>query len=470
MASTTKPTAAGYTRQLAEFAASLSLNDVPASVIDYAKLMVLDGIGCGLFGSTLPWPRILMDFVRDIEGAGPVVLWGTNQHASCTSAAMVNGTAVHGFELDDLPGRGGRLHAMSVILPPLIAVGQQLGGITGRDALSGVIAGLEVGLHIGRALGPDFADIGWHAPFVVGVFPAAVAVGRAIGLDAGRMEHAFGLAATQAAGLHASHKSGAMAKRWHAGKTSQSGLYAALLASRGFTGPDAILEREDSGFCDTFTHSKAETDLTELTANLGSVWETTGTIFKIYSCRGTMHGVMDAIRDLRKEDPLRPEDVKDVTIWCGRTAMSSAWPYEPSTLTAAQMNTPFAVAVMLIEGDAFVGQYTDANLARPDILALTKRVHFVHDPEVDKLGAAKQFHVRVRVELKDGRQFETVVDEPSGSPGRPVSREDVVEKYRKLSAYALSQGQATDLRDAVLAVDTMPDIAEIGELLTVLPS
>ena len=458
---------AGHTAALARFATDLRFGDIPPPVVNDMKRIVLDGLGCALFGSALAWPKILTDFVRENEGPGPVTIWGTKVRTSSTSATMVNGTSVHSFEIDDVHPGGGRQHAASVAIPPVLALAEQYGPISGEEALSAMIAGLEVGNRIGLSLGVNSASIGWHAPSVCGVFPAVVAAGRCLKLSEGWMDQAIGLAATQAAGLHASHKSGAMAKRWHAGKAAQSGLYAALLASRGFTGPEGVLERDVGGFCNTFTQGRSQVDFSRLTQGLGKTWETSRTQLKIYSCRGMMHSALDGIRELRRKGPLDAADVEQVTVWIGQNLGSSSVPYEPGSMSKAQMNMGYCVAVMLLEGACFVGQFDEAKLADPKIVDLARRVRSIHDPAIDAMGSAHQHHMRMEVKMRDGRTLHVEVEQAAGGAEIPIPQDELVGKFRSLAGTAFPPSRLDGIIDRIDRFETLADVAEVSRSLAV---
>jgi 2-methylcitrate dehydratase PrpD len=462
-----RPQTERYTAALARFATELQFEAIPEAVIQSAKNLVLDGIGCALFGSTLEWPRILTRFVRENEPAGPVTVWGTNVSTSCTSAVMVNGTAVHSFELDDVHPKGGRQHAASVVIAPPLAIAQQYRKVSGRQALTAIVVGVEVGSKIGLSLGNRSGSIGWHAPSVVGVFPAAVASARCLDLDAAIVDQVIGLAATQAGGLHAGHRSGAMAKHWHAGKAAQSGLYAALLASRGFTGPDGVLEREAGGFCSTFTQGNSPVDLSRLTSDLGVVWETHRLHIKLYSCRGDIHSSLDGLKELRRRTNFGAHEVEKITIWGGRNVTSSGWAYDPGSSTRAQHNLGYCLSVMLREGECFIDQFEPSKLADPVTVDLAKRIHIINDPAIDALGSGHQHHIRMEVVLKDGRRFNAEIEQAMGGEEVPISWEDVSKKFRVLAGRVLPTSRIEDLIDQIAEIDRLPDVSVVAYSLAI---
>src|SRR5213075_2650872 len=239
-------------------------------------------------------------------------VWGTTEHLSAPHAALANGTQVQSFELDDVH-RAGVLHVGAVVLPALLAVAELKRNLSGREFLAAAAAGYETGPRVGLCMGPEHIGQGWHSGATVGVFAAAAAAARGLNLSEEKTIHALGIAGTQSAGLMAAQY-GAMVKRMHAGRSSQSGLYGALLAAQGFTGIENVFEAEYGGFCTTFSRSHDRFRLSKLTAGLGSMWQTMGVALKFYACVGSNHTTLDALSALRAEHRFGADDVARVTV------------------------------------------------------------------------------------------------------------------------------------------------------------
>jgi 2-methylcitrate dehydratase PrpD len=392
-------------------------------------------------------------------------VWGTAQRLSAPHAALANGTQVQGFELDDVH-RQGVLHVGAVVLPALVAVAE-LRGISGREFLTAAVAGYEIGPRVGLCMGQEHIGQGWHSGATLGVFSAGAGAARGLKLGADKTVHALGIAGTQAAGLMAAQY-GAMVKRMHAGRSSQSGFYAALLAEAGFTGIADVFESEYGGFCTTFSRSQDRFNLAELTAGLGSVWQTLGVALKFYSCVGSNHTTLDALREMRSERPFGAKDVKKIIVHASQVTVDHAgWKYRPESLASAQMNLPFCVATLLLEGDCFVDQFSDAVVADPKRMALAEKVEVRPDPEISAKGAKYRHSVRVEVILNDGGLVERAVEAPRGSEPHFASEAQVVAKFETLAARALKRSQAAQLRDAVLGMEKLKDAARLAKLMTV---
>ncbi len=388
-----------YTRGLAEFISGLHYERIPDEVRERLKLLMLDSLGCALFGAGLEWSRILRRSLSAVDTSRGSILWGTAERLSAPHAALVNGTAVQGFELDDVH-RQGVLHVGAVTLPALFATvetmaGRSAGTFSGRDLLRAAVAGYEVGPRVGMCMGQEHIGQGWHSGATVGVFSAAAGAAAALGLSADETVHALGIAGTQSAGLMAAQY-GAMVKRMHAGRSSQSGLYGALLAREGFTGIVDVFESEYGGFCSTFSRSHDRFNLEELTSGLGERWETMRISLKFYSCVGSNHTTLDAIRAMQGRHPFGPGDVERIVVHGSQVTMDHVgWKYRPEGLTSAQLNLPFCVATLLIEGDCFVDQFSETIVADKARMALAEHVQVCHDAAITARGSKFRHMVRV---------------------------------------------------------------------------
>ena len=454
-----------YTRGMAAFVSGLTYDKIPEEVRHRNKLLMLDSLGCALYGADLQWSRILQDTLEKIDTTRTCSVWGTNKKLSAPHAALVNGTQVQGFELDDVH-RAGVLHVGAVVLPALIAVTEMKPGMSGKEFLTSAVAGYEIGPRVGLCMGPSHIASGWHSGATLGVFSAAAGAARGLKLDTDKTVHALGIAGTQAAGLMAA-QFGAMVKRMHAGRSSQSGLYGALFAEAGFTGILNVLESEYGGFCTTMSQSTDKFNLKELTAGLGDVWQTMGIALKFYACVGTNHTTLDALRDMRRERPFTHNDVKKVVVHGSEvTVHHVGWPYEPQGLTSAQLNMPYCIAAWLIENDCFVDQFTEAMVADPQRIALSKKVEVLHDPAITALGAKLRHKVHVELYLNDGTIMKRTVEAARGSEKHFATDAEIIGKFEKLAVKALPKARVAELRDAVMGIEKLPDATVLSKLLS----
>jgi aconitate decarboxylase len=446
------------TEQLADFAARLSFTDLPAPVVAQAKLCLLDTLGCALFGSTLPWSRIVQDTLAGIDPGGHTLVWGTSRSLSAPHAALANGTSVHAFELDDLHPRS-IVHPGSVVTPAALAAGPA----GGAELLTAVVAGYEVAARVGSSVGAAHLLAGWHPTGTHGTLGAAAAAGSVLGLSSRQMREALGIAGSQSSGLMAAQYE-SMVKRLHAGRAAQSGLYAALLAARGFTGIADLFGTEYGAYGTTFS---PRFNPAALTAGLGSAWEILNVGFKCYSTNGSCHPTIDALLDLRHTEGIRAEDVASVRIdVSSATKEHVGWRYVPSSVTTAQMNLPYIVAVVLTDGEAFTGQFTAQRIEDPALIELSERVQVHADPAIDALGDGARHTTRLEVVLTDGRSLHRERSHGRGSARDPLNPADVREKYERLARAVLTVGQADRLSSLIDHLESLSDLRPLVDCLT----
>ena len=455
-----------YTRGIAKFVSGLTYGDIPQTVRERIKLLILDSLGCALYGAHLEWCRILQQTLGALDRDGSCAVWGTSGRLSAPHAALVNGTEVQSFELDDVH-RAGVLHVGAVVLPALLSIAEMRRNLNGEDFLTAAVAGYEIGPRVGLCMGPEHIGQGWHSGATVGVFSATAGAARGLHLNIDKTVHALGIGGTQAAGLMAAQY-GAMVKRMHAGRSSQSGLYGALFAEKGFTGIENVLESEYGGFCTTFSRSTDRFKLAELTAGLGDVWQTMGVALKFYSCVGSNHTTLDAIRGLQEKRPFGAAEVENIVVQGSQVTMDHVgWADRPQGLTSAQLNLPFCVATYLLEGDCVVDQFSQDVVTNPQRMALAKKVLVEHDDEITARGASFRHMVRVEVRLKNGERLESVKEAPRGSEKNFASVDDIVAKFEKLAIHALPRERLVRLRDAVMGLEKLGDAGSIADLMVV---
>ena len=447
------------TRQIADWVSSLSRRHIPDQAWSHAKLCLLDTLGAALFGSQQPWGRIAAETALDLSPGGRASLWGRAGRCGVDAAAMANGTAAHGFELDDVHLKAS-LHPGAVTIPAAFAVAQAYGK-SPADCLRGVVAGYEIALRIGIAVGLAHGLRGHHTTGTVGTLGAAATAANVLGLTPEQTADALGIAATQAAGLHGA-RTGAMSKRFHAGRAAQSGVIAAALASRGFTGSRTALEQPFGGFFSTLCDA---VDTQAAVADLGERWEIREVGFKAYASCASTHTTVDAIERLMQQG-ITARDLKELRIYMSRKAVSNVgWKYVPAGVVAAQMNGYYAAAVKLLDGDVFIDQFAEPRLADPQVLRLIERIRIAHEPAFDAGGAATRHAVRVEAELNDGNVRSVEVEQRTGSSRFPLTRDRIETKFRRLARAALDERAVENILESIERIDELHDMEHFAKLL-----
>jgi 2-methylcitrate dehydratase PrpD len=409
----------------------------------------------------LPWTRILIDMIAQEGGSPRASVLGTRVKTSVSQAVLANSTAGHAFESDDMH-IAALFHPGSICTPVALACAEARGGCNGRDVITSMVAGYEVGVRVGLAGTMGLFFRGWHPQGTSGTFTAGASAARMLGLTPQQTLHAIGIAGTQASGLMSAQE-GSMVKRMHSGRAAQSGVYGALLAERGFTGIVNVLEADYGGFLKTFSDKIEPHRLTE---GLGEQWKTLEVGFKPFSSVASIHSSLDALRQVMRENELSADDVESVDAYVSTmTHLHCAWEYKAQGVTAAQMNLFFGLAAIAVDDNAFVDQYREERLNDPRLLDFIRRINAYPDPEIDKLGPLMRHASRLVVKCRDGRVFDRAIMNRLGSPENPLSQAALEEKFRTLASKCLSERQVTEIVETVNALDELESVEALISLL-----
>lgn len=456
------------TPQLAAFLAAARSKDIPEEVMARSNHLVLDGIACALVGAHLPWSQTAVRSAVALEGEGPASVVGWDRRVPPTTAALLNGTFIQGFELDDYHEHG-PLHSASIILPTAFATVESMAEpVSGEQLALAMLLGFEVGPRVGIAM-DAYAMIrhGWHCGSVLGVVGAAATAAVLRGLDADAVEDAIGIACTQACGLMSAQYE-SMVKRMNHAFAARAGVLAGGLAAGGFTGIKRVLEREFGGFFGTFC-ADHPTDLGKVTERLGEHWELQRILVKPYASGGTTHPVADAMRHAREQLGVTPENLRSVTIRVPEGPFKhNGWKLErPTTAIGAQINMGYVGAVMLVDGEAFVPQFAPDRINADDVWSVLDRITIVHDPAMDEL--AKRTNTpratRLTIELVDGQRHELEILNARGTGDKILTNEEVEAKFRSLVANIVDSARAEEIVRRTRVLHELADAEELLELL-----
>lgn len=444
---TTEPTTTnGATATVAEFAATARIAGFSGQLVDNARAIVLDTLGVCLAALNAPVGRIAVDYAQDQGGEPAARIIGTDARVSPANAAFANGILAHALDFDD------HKHLSTHTLPAALALGEFLGR-SGAEVLEAYVVGREVGTRLGDVIeakrklkqGPTFR--GWYRVGVVGPVAAAVSAGKLLGLDPARLAQAIGIAATSSAGLR--RNQGTMAKALHAGNAARAGVDAALLASRGFTADEGVLEAP-LGLVNALC-LPGEADWSAL-ERLGRPYEFEKKIAakRFPACTPSHMPVAAALRIRAEHDP-RPEDI--AAIEADLHPFSLQRP-DPQEAIATGFSLPYLVAVALVDGDVAVDQVSEARLHDPRVRSLMQRVF--HDPEA----VAADGSERVTVRMTDGRVLTATVDDKPDLH----SLESVVEKFHRNADPVLGRDRAEELRAAVASLLDLTTVSDLVAL------
>ena len=444
-----------YTRALAQYIVDSHDEPVPEDLTQWMKMLTLDTIGCGLLASVFPWTERIVDTLTAVECPGPALVWGTNKRFSAANAAMANGTSVHGFELDDV-GAGG--HNGSVTTTVALALAEAGAPLSGKELIRSMVTGIEITTRVNDCTGRiPHVKMGFHGPGLFGAFAAMATAAYVLNLDVQQSVYAIGNVSQFTGGLMGTHHGG-MGKRLLAGKAAHSGTLAAQLAAHGFTNVDNIMECGYGSFPSAFSGGQETYDLEKLREGLGERFNAYGVNFKVWACRVPIHPSLEAVKKLRETHEINPDEVERVDVALPEGSYKAVgFEYHPTTITSAQLNLQYCLAIMLLENDVFIEQFTEEKIASPKVLDLVRRINVHHDPALDDApGGTIARDTIIEITMKNGeklRQRGTV----RGYEGNPVTYDEVVAKFRKTSHNRITEAQQDELIAMCDALDTLPD-------------
>ena len=421
------------TRRLAAFCAGVTLDSLPAGVVEKAKLCVLDYVA-NVYGSLeLEAVSRVVSYVRSLGGPAIASVLGCGFKTGIHHAAFLNGVTAEAIEAQDGLRFGGN-HAGTAVIPAALAVAEDL-GCGGREVLEAVVAGYEAANRVAAAVHPSHTLSGFLPTGTCGTFGAAVAAGRLMGLDEEGLLNALGNAGyVVPVSMGEQLMGGFTVKIIQGGQAASCGLTAAGLARAGITGAPYVLE--GSGLKGGFTQItvNGEPALDRITDRLGEHFTILDVYFKPYTaCRHT-HGAAQAVLDLVRENPMDPEEVEAVAVHTyGIALLAVGKPVsETDSFVTAQFSLPYVVAACLLDGELGPRQLTEARMADPRLLALSKKVNVHCDDELNRV-YPERTSSRVEVTLQGGRRLVRQVDIPKGDPRDPMTLDDLAKKVRQFA-------------------------------------
>ena len=341
------------------------------------------------------------------------------------------------------------VHPSAPVLPALLALAEWKGA-SGAELVHAFVVGVETECRVGLSVFPAHYMVGWHITGTAGVFGAAAAAGKLLGLNEQQMVWALGIAATQSSGLR--EMFGSMCKSLHPGRAAQGGLMAALMAQRNFTSSDQAIEAPRG-----FAHvTSTEFDESIITREWGTRYELSSNMYKPFACGLVVHGTIDGCIQLRNEHALEPEMIESVDIKVSSIVLELTAKANPQTGLEGKFSVFHAAAVALLFGVAGEEQFGDSCVQDTRVIALRKKVHI----ELDKSIGRTQAHVFIR--LTDGRVLERRVEHALGTLERPMSDADLEAKFRALSKDILTDRQCSKLIERCWAVETLSDAGAIS--------
>lgn len=449
---------------LAAFAASLTFEDIPAPVIDRAKLHILDALGIGLAASRYEYSAKTLAATQALAGEGPYPVIGMAARLPLRDAAQMNGFLIHALDYDDTHVAG-VIHATASAVPTVLAMGQKH-GIDGREMLVAYLVAIEAAARIGTAAKGGFHRKGFHPTGVVGAFGAALAAGRIAGLDRVQLRDAQGTVMSMASGTLGFLGEGSWNKRLHPGWASVAGITAAALAAGGFEGATKPYEGR-FGLYHAYTEKDADIDLAACTRGLGADWEMLKIGIKPYPACHLVHAVADATAALVREHGLVADQVAAIRARLAEDCIKVvgeplAEKQRPRTGYDAQFSAPYAIASVLAKGQLTLAELEPEVFTDAHVLAQCAKVTCEPDPDS---AFPRYYSGEVVITTTDGRELSHREQINRGADQRPLSADEIVAKYRDNAHLRLEESEADTVLETIMRLDRGATPTELAERL-----
>ena len=449
------------TATMARWAAGLAFDDLSPEAVREAKRFLLDSLGCALGGFRQHDVRIALEVLGEIAGPGPATVVGTGAGLDPVSASLANALMVRVMDYNDIYWKQDPSHP-SDLIPAAVACAQRAGG-DGRELIVGIVLGHEFEMRLCEAAFPGIRERGWHHATLT-AFASPLVAGRMLHLPPEAIQHAVGISASRHATLGAVTAGKlTMMKNTVDPMATQSGVLAALLAEKGYTGPEHVIDGKE-GLVHCFG---PEWRLGVLTEGLGEGWRITSCGMKAFPTEALTHAPISAVLDLVHEHDLAPEQVAKVRIRSlARAADILADPskYDPRSKETADHSLPYVVAAALVDRQVTPLQFTPERIADPRIREQLAKVEVVADPEIERVFPALQ-RVVVTIATTDGREVTRQLDYPKGDPRNPLTDEEVEAKFEALAEGTLSAAARARVKDAVWRLEELESVTSLMELL-----
>jgi 2-methylcitrate dehydratase PrpD len=451
------PSASGA---LAEWTLRLQCGDLPSDIVEAVQVRLLDTIGIMLAATDTPIGRAARDGARAMGGGTSSRIVGFGDRTSAMLAALAGGTLAHALDFDDTHDPS-LVHPSAAIVPAALAVGETAGA-SGNELLAVLAAGSEIGCRLGSVAPMAFHKRGLHPTGLLTGFGAVAVAGRLLGLEASKLQAAFGIHGSQAAGLLESFSDGTWVKTMHPGWAACSGIAAVHLAANGFTGPATVFEGRRGLFAALADAPEGGLDFSRLTAELGRTWEFRRSSIKLYPCAQVIQPFVDlalaASRQGLRHDRIRTVTAPMAEHYIGVVAEPRAEKLAPVTPTHARASLQYCIAAALRLGHCGPGAFTEKIIADPAILKLAARVA---TPVEQRPAAPGQLRARLTIETDDGQRWQAEQEHHRGSAENPISRADVEAKFEANTERLLSRRQRRTLLDLTGDVAAIRSVASI---------
>lgn len=446
---------------ISRWASNLKFEDLSKDAVYQAKRFLLDSVGCALGGYQQHDVVIALDVLREVAGHGKCSVIGSGETMDAVSASLANGLMIRCMDYNDIYWKQDPSHPSDIF--PAAMAGCERMSSDGRELIVGFVLGHELEQRFCEAAFPGIRERGWHHATLT-AFVSPVVAGRALNLSWEQIQHAVGISASRHCTLGAVTAGKlTMMKNTVDPMATQSGVFAALLAEKGYTGPEHVIDGKEG-----LTHCFGpEWKLNILTDGLSDSWRITQCGMKAFPTEALTHTPISAVLAIVKDNDLKPEQVAQIhvrTTARGADILSDPSKYDPRTKETADHSLPYVIAAAVAERQVTPPQFTQAKIMDPTIRAQLKKVVVVADPAIEAVFPALQ-RVVVKIITTDGRAFEKQLDYPKGDPRNPLTDREIEEKFEALADPVMSKPAQQKLKEAIWNLEKCNSVHALMKLM-----
>ena len=448
------------TTKLAQWASDVTYNDLTPESIDAAKRFLFDTLGCAIGGSQMHDCKVFLDYYREFGQPGPCTVVGAGDKMNPVAAGMLNALMTRAMDYNDIYWKQDPAHPSDLASAPLaIAEWKHL---SGRDLIVGLVLGWDITMRLCHIAEPGIRERGWHHATLM-AFATPVVAGKMLGLSVEQMQHAIGIASCHSFTLGCAVAGKlTMMKNTVSPMATRDGIEAALLAQRGYTGPEGVIEGKEG-----MEHCLGKGwDYSWITENLGDRWMITDCGMKSFPIEALMHSPVSATLQIVKENDLSTDDIVEIRIdSIARAAdiLSDPAKYNPESKESADHSLPYCIAAAVTDRMVTPKQFTDDRLWDERLRAQMHKVKVVANDEFEKAFPAKQC-TRVTITTTSGQSFTAERDFPKGDPRDPMTIDEIGEKFDALAEPVMTDSRRKELREAIFSLEKLEDVGDLMAL------
>lgn len=450
--------------------AKTKYNDIPLEMVDLTKKCIVDTMGVLLAGTSSAEAEMVTALVNDWSGKEESTVINHGFRVPVHHAALANGTMARVADLDNIHERA-CIHVHASIIPSAFSMAEKIGAVSGKTLLTAIILGTDILCRMGLSNKIPTAISGMTSTYQYGTFGVAAACGKLLDLDENKLCNTMGIAYSLVSGNSQCLREGKMTTRLGQGTCAQAGVLSAMLAQKGFTGVENVLQGK-FGYLNCY--QKGKYYLKPLIDELGKRFEGLDVTFKQYSCCLNTHSAIEGTLSLLEKHDLKPEDIEEINIGVNQQAYNIVvepleTKYDPHEIAAAQFSIPFTQGTAIVKRKVFIDDFTLKEIRNPQVLEIAKKVNVYVDLDIERGNSGKTTTpAKVEIVTKDGIRYNKRVDFIKGHPNNPITIDEIIEKFKLCNSFAKNPLSEKSVGEFIGIIQELEKLSNVSKLIRLL--